>query len=59
MFLWPSRLHQSQTDRVISYPEGRYQLEGDGTRVPYYWVWIPTGSSTVPAPPAPPIVPSR
>ena len=47
------------SDRVVTYPEGRYQLYGDGTRVPYYWVWIPSGSSTVPAPPAPPTVPSR
>src|SRR6266536_4809082 len=23
---------------VVTYPEGRYQLYGDGTRVPYYWV---------------------
>lgn len=47
------------SDRVLTYPEGRYQLYGDGTRVPYYWVWIPTSSTTVPAPPAPPPVPSR
>ena len=33
-------------DRVVTYPEGRYQLYGDGTRVPYYWVWVPSGSST-------------
>jgi hypothetical protein len=47
------------SDRVVTYPEGRYQLYGDGTRVPYYWVWIPSGSSTLPAPPPPPGVPSR
>ncbi len=23
-------------DRVVTYSEGRYQLYGDGTRVPYY-----------------------
>src|SRR6266850_1852475 len=30
------------SDRVV-YPEGRWQLYGDGRSVPYYWVWIPTG----------------
>ncbi|HKZ06578.1 MAG TPA: hypothetical protein VJU81_14005 [Methylomirabilota bacterium] len=43
-------------DRVITYPEGRYQLYGDGRSVPYYWVWIPSGSAP-PTPPPPPRVP--
>jgi hypothetical protein len=47
------------SERVVTYPEGRYQLYGDGTRVPYYWVWIPNGGSATPAPPAPPPVPTR
>lgn len=47
------------TDRVVTYPEGRYQLYGDGTRVPYYWVWIPSGGTAAPAPPAPPPLPAR
>jgi len=47
------------SDRVVTYPEGRYQLYGDGTRVPYYWVWIPSGTTTTPAPPAPPPLPVR
>ncbi len=46
-------------DRVVTYPEGRYQLYGDGTRVPYYWVWVPSGATVAPAPPAPPPVPTR
>ena len=37
---------------TVSYPEGRYQLYGDGSATPYYWVWIPAG--TVPPPPPPP-----
>jgi len=45
------------SDRVVTYPEGRYQLYGDGTSTPYYWVWVPTGASTVPPPPPP--VPTR
>ena len=36
--------------------EGRYQLYGDGKSVPYYWVWIPSGT-TPPVPPAPPRLP--
>jgi hypothetical protein len=43
-------------DRVITYPEGRYQLYGDGGSIPYYWVWIPSGSAP-PVPPPPPRVP--
>src|SRR5215470_17048215 len=40
------------SDRVV-YPEGRWQLYGDGRTSPYYWVWIPSGT-TPPAPPMPP-----
>jgi hypothetical protein len=43
-------------ERVVTYPEGRYQLYGDGNSVPYYWVWIPSGT-TPPLPPAPPRLP--
>ena len=32
------------SDRIV-YPEGRWQLYGDGRSVAYYWVWIPTGST--------------
>jgi meiotically up-regulated gene 157 (Mug157) protein len=42
------------TPRTVDYPNGRYQLYGDGTTAsPYYWAWIPAGSS----PPAPPPIP--
>jgi hypothetical protein len=44
------------TQRVINYSTGRYELYGDGVSTPYYWVWIPAGS-TLPAPPPPPGVP--
>ena len=37
------------------YPEGRYELRGDGNAAsPYHWVWIPTGAT----PPNPPAVPA-
>jgi hypothetical protein len=46
------------SNRVVTYPEGRYELYGDGTtRAPYYWVWIPSGSTTTPPPP--PAIPVR
>ena len=37
------------SDRIV-YPEGRWQLSGDGKTTPYYWVWIPAG-------PTPPVLP--
>ncbi len=39
--------------RTVTYPEGRYELYGDGTRTPYYWVWVPVGANP-PKPPPPP-----
>lgn len=33
--------------QVIEYPDGRYELRGDGVSAPYRWVWVPN-------PPAPP-----
>jgi len=48
----------SSVDRVVTYPEGRYELRGEGTtRSPYYWVWIPAGATSVPNPPPLPRVP--
>lgn len=52
----PVVVAQVPAERIVSYPEGRYQLYGDGRTVPYYWVWIPSGASP-PAPPAPPRLP--
>ncbi len=48
----------SPGQRVVTYPEGRYELYGDGTATaPYYWVWIPSGVTTVPTPPPLPRMP--
>jgi hypothetical protein len=45
-------------ERVVTYPEGRYELRGDGTTSsPYYWVWIPTGYTPAHNPPPPPARP--
>jgi len=42
----------SAVDRVVAYPEGRYELRGDGTVTsPFYWVWVPAGAASVPNPP--------
>jgi hypothetical protein len=43
----------SPSERVVTYPDGRYELHGDGARTPYYWVWIPAGNVTTPPPPPP------
>jgi hypothetical protein len=41
-------------ERVVNYPEGRWELRGAGTTTaPYYWVWVPSGAM----PPNPPPVP--
>ncbi len=40
--------------RVATYPEGRYELRGDGRALAYLWVWVPTGTTYAFAPPAPP-----
>ena len=47
---------QAGTDRVVTYPEGRWTLYGNGTTAsPHYWVWVPAGTS----PPPPPPIPAR
>jgi hypothetical protein len=42
----------SRPERVVNYPEGRYELYGD-TATGYYWVWIPSGFTPPAYPPAP------
>ena len=40
---------------TIQYPNGRWELSGDGMTTPYTWVWIPNPPPPPPAgPPAPP-----
>jgi hypothetical protein len=47
----------ASNDRVVTYPEGRWELRGNGSStVPYYWVWIPAGANP-PNPPVPPRMP--
>lgn len=42
------------TERVVTYPSGRYELRGDGTAAaPYYWVWMPAGAVVATLPPLP------
>jgi Domain of unknown function (DUF4124) len=43
------------TPSVVQFPNGRYELRGDGISTPYTWVWIPNPPQAPPAaPPAPP-----
>jgi len=44
------------TVTVVPYPNGRYELRGDGITVRYYWAWVPVAQVYV-APPPPPAVP--
>jgi hypothetical protein len=53
----PAVVVTAPAQRVVAHQEGQYVLAGDGTATaPYYWVWVPTGS-TPPQPPPP--VPRR
>ena len=44
-------------NRTVLYPNGRYQLYGDGVGSPYYWAWIPAGGNINSAPPPAPAIP--
>ena len=46
-------------NRTVLYPNGRYQLYGDGVGTPYYWAWIPTGGNINVAPPPAPAIPAQ
>jgi len=46
----------SPTVTVVPYPNGRYELRGDGVTVPYFWAWVPT--QVYVAPPPPPAAPA-
>jgi hypothetical protein len=39
------------TTTVVQYPNGQYELRGDGVSVPYYWVWVPYQLAAAPPPP--------
>lgn len=43
---------------VMEFPEGRYELRGDGVSTPYNWVWIPNPPAAPPASTSPPTAPS-
>jgi len=46
-----SSISVAPVPNVVEYPNGRYELRGDGTTTPYTWVWIPN------PPPPPPMSP--
>ncbi len=39
---------------VVQYPNGRYELHGDGLYIPYQWIWVPNVPQLPPLPPPPP-----
>ena len=39
----------SPTETVIEFPEGRYELRGDGATTPYRWVWVPNPPAAPPS----------
>ena len=48
------------TPQRVTYPEGAYELYGTGTVAsPYYWVWVPRGTTVSTLPPPPPLPPAR
>ena len=50
----PAAVVVPSTERVVTYPSGRYELRGDGTSAaPYYWVWVPPGAVVATLPPLP------
>jgi hypothetical protein len=42
-----------KVQREVVYPHGRYELYGDGVRMPYQWVWVANPSPPPPPPPPP------
>lgn len=45
------------TETVIEFPNGRYELRGDGITTPYRWVWIPNPPTAPPSEAAPDAAP--
>lgn len=45
----PSPTAAPSRPSVIEFPEGRYELRGDGVTAPYTWVWIPNPPAAPPA----------
>jgi hypothetical protein len=54
----PTTVIVTPGQRVVTYPEGRYELYGAGYAAsPYYWVWVPSGVTIYPEPPPLPKTP--
>ena len=41
------------TETVVEFPNGRYELRGDGVTTPYRWVWVPNPPAAAPSGSAP------
>lgn len=44
-------------ETIIEFPNGRYELRGDGITTPYKWVWVPNPPTAPPAEAAPAVAP--
>jgi hypothetical protein len=50
----------ASTTHRVAYPDGAYELHGNGTaRNPYYWVWVPRDVQAPMLPSPPPLPPAR
>lgn len=47
-------LRLAPTFTMIEYPNGYYELRGDGISSPYYWAWVSLVTAPLPPPPEPP-----
>lgn len=43
----------ARTATRVAYPDGAYELRGDGRTMPYYWMWVPAGAQAPMLPPPP------
>ena len=45
----PVSIAPTPRETVIEFPNGRYELRGDGITTPYRWVWVPNPPTAPPA----------
>ncbi len=57
VYMQPVVVQPTVYPTVVQYPNGRYELRGDGVYTAYRWVWIP--NAPPPPPPGPPAPPAQ
>src|SRR5262245_54763197 len=53
------RWSPTESSATVEYPDGRYELRGDGVGTPYHWVWVPKAAPPAPAPGTTPYGPAE